>query len=289
MLNVTWLRTFVALLREGSFQGAARRLGVAQPTVSLHLKKLEEQVGAQLIERARSGCRPTARAELLRPYAEQMVLLQERAQQALRVDLERVGASSNVGTYLLPPLIRNFLDSGRKGQIDLSITSNPQTVQRLINGEIDIAVTEWWSPISGYRSRSWRYEPLVLIVPPKHELTRYAEVTPEIVSRFEMLGGEPGSGTGRLLEKYFGEHHMPRVSMQLGNTEAVKEAVKAGLGVSIVLGAAVRKETLNGELISIPLKGLGKDLMVAWKDRSSRWSGMPRFVEHLLEPAVSNG
>lgn len=289
MLNVTWLRTFVALLREGSFQGAARRLGVAQPTVSLHLKKLEEQVGAQLIERARSGCRPTARAELLRPYAEQMVLLQERAQQALRVDLERVGASSNVGTYLLPPLIRNFLDSGRKGQIDLSITSNPQTVQRLINGEIDIAVTEWWSPISGYCSRSWRYEPLVLIVPPKHDLTRYAEVTPEIVARFEMLGGEPGSGTGRLLEKYFGEHRMPRVSMQLGNTEAVKEAVKAGLGVSIVLGAAVRKETSNGELISIPLKGLGKDLMVAWKDRSARWSEMPRFVEHLLEPAVSTG
>jgi len=289
MLNVTWLRTFVALLREGSFQGAARRLGVAQPTVSLHLKKLEEQVGAQLIERARSGCRPTARAELLRPYAEQMVLLQERAQQALRVDLERVGASSNVGTYLLPPLIRNFLDSGRKGQIDLSITSNPQTVQRLINGEIDIAVTEWWSPISGYRSRSWRYEPLVLIVPPKHELTQYAEATPEIVARFEMLGGEPGSGTGRLLQRYFGEHRMPRVSMQLGNTEAVKEAVKAGLGVSIVLGAAVRKETSNGELISIPLKGLGKDLMVAWQDRSARWSEMPRFVEHLLEPAVSTG
>ena len=289
MLNPFWLRTLVTLLSEGSFQGAAKRLGVAQPTVSLHLKKLEEQVGAQLIERDRAGCRPTKRAEVLLPYAEQLVMLNERALQALRAEVARVGASSNVGTYLLPPAIRSFLDTGRAGQLKLNIAPNPVTVGKLLTGEIDIAVTEWWEPAPGYRSLPWRYEPLVLIAPVGHELAQTDHVTLGLISRFDMRGGEPGSGTGRLLAGYCGEHGVPRVSMQLGNTEAVKEAVKAGLGVSIVLASAVTRETQDGSLHAVPLEGLGKQLMIAWKERSSRHSPVPAFVKHLIESTASTG
>ncbi|SDS47398.1 DNA-binding transcriptional regulator, LysR family [Halopseudomonas xinjiangensis] len=289
MLNPTWLKTLVTLLREGSFQRAAKRLGIAQPTVSLHLKKLEEQVGAQLVERGRAGCRPTARAELLLPYAEQLVMLNERALQALRAEVERVGASSNVGTYLLPPLIRTFLDDGRVGQLELNVASNPDTVSKLLTGEIDIAVTEWWEPVPGFISRPWRYEPLVLIVPAEHELAHAGAISLEHISGFDMLGGEPGSGTGRLLTAYFGKHGVPRVSMHLGNTEAVKEAVKAGLGISIVLASAVAREVQDGSLCAVPLQGLGKQLMVAWRDRGFRRPAMPKFVHHLMESTIGAG
>lgn len=289
MLNPTWLQTLVTLLREGSFQGAAKRLGIAQPTVSLHLKKLEEQVGAQLVERGRAGCRPTARAEVLLPYAEQLVMLNERALQALRAKVQRVGASSNVGTYLLPPLIRTFLDNGRAGQLELNVASNPDTVSKLLTGELDIAVTEWWEPVSGFSSRPWRYEPLVLIVPVEHELAHADEVSLAHISRFDMLGGESGSGTGRLLAAYFGKHSVPRVSMHLGNTEAVKEAVKAGLGISIVLASAVAREAREGSLRAVPLEGLGKQLMVAWKERGNSQPELPAFVAHLLGSTLRAG
>ena len=285
MLNPVWLKTLVTLLREGSFQGAAKRLGLAQPTVSLHLKKLEEQVGAQLVERSRAGCRPTAQAEVLLPYATQLVMLNERALQALGDSVERIGASSNIGTYLLPPLMRRFMDERRCDQLDLSVASNPNTVNRLLTGEIDIAVTEWWEPVSGYSSSSWRHEPLVLIVPPGHELATGAELTAGQISEFPMLGGEPGSGTGRLLADYFGEYGAPRVSMQLGNTEAVKEAVKAGLGVSIVLASAVRREAHEGSLVAVSLQGLGKQLMVAWRTRRFQQAPTPAFAQYLIESA----
>ena len=67
MLNPVWLKSLVAIVQTGSFQSAARALGLAQPTVSQHLQKLEEQVGVTLVQRSRSGCQPTTRALAFMP------------------------------------------------------------------------------------------------------------------------------------------------------------------------------------------------------------------------------
>ena len=69
MLNPVWLKSLVAIVQTGSFQSAARALGLAQPTVSQHLQKLEEQVGVTLVQRSRSGCQPTTRALAFMPHA----------------------------------------------------------------------------------------------------------------------------------------------------------------------------------------------------------------------------
>jgi DNA-binding transcriptional LysR family regulator len=108
------------------------------------------------------------------------------------------------------------------------------------------------------------------------------------VSGESMLGGEPGTGTGRLLESYFGNTgRSPRLSMQLGSTEAVKEAVKAGLGVSLVLQSAVTEEVRNGSLCAIPLQRpkLEKDLFVIWRDSGLNHFSRPPFVRHLIGDA----
>ncbi|VDL20735.1 Tyrosine recombinase XerC [Pseudomonas aeruginosa] len=80
-----------------------------------------------------------------------------------------------------------------------------------------------------------------------------------------MLGGEPGSGTGRLLTEYFGELGVPRSGMQLGSTEAIKQAVRAGLGVSLVMASAVQDEVRSGALVALPIPGLEKRLQLIWR------------------------
>lgn len=211
MLNPVWLKSLVAIVQTGSFQSAARALGLAQPTVSQHLQKLEEQVGVTLVQRSRSGCQPTTRALAFMPHATALLDMHARALEALHGNRERVGASTNIGTYLLQPFVRNYLTTANeRGEVDLRIAANPDVADQLLAGQLDAAIMEWWLPHPDFEHRLWRVEPLVLIVSPDHALAEAGCIERDRLVDLPMLGGEPGSGTGRLLTEYFGELGVPR-------------------------------------------------------------------------------
>lgn len=219
------------------------------------------------------------------PYAQSLIRLNERAIAAVKGSHVRVGASSNVGIYLLQPHVKSFLNGRDASTFDLVIDRNPVIAEKLENGEVDIALMEWWDSRERFKSALWRSEPVVLIVPPEHYLARRNRVTKDELRNLELLGGEPGTGTGRLLSACFGGGaNMPRVSLQLGSTEAVKQAVKAGLGVSLVLQSAVTEEVRSKTLCAIPLAepALVKDLFVIWPDTGARRLPAPAFVHHLI-------
>lgn len=281
------------MVRSGSFQAAARELEIAQPTVSLHLHKLEQQLGAALIRRNRSGCEPTREALAFLPYAQSLIRLAEKAGSAIRGDCLRIGASSNIGVYMLQPLAKDFFRDRREADFELLIERNPVVADRLESGEIDLALMEWWDRRPGFAFSRWREESLVLIVPPQHSWAQRTHVKKSDLYGLELLGGEPGTGTGRLLERYFGAHpSMPRVSLRLGSTEAVKQAVKAGLGISLVPASAVTDEVRLGTLVALPVvePRLTKELFLIWRDLGEYGVRHPAFVDYLLnsEAARSN-
>lgn len=286
MLNLVWLKSFIALVQHRSFQTAADQLGIAQPTISQHIQKLEAQLEVLLIRRAKSGCEPTRAALALMPFALSMLRLDERAREAVAGTRLRVGASSNIGIYMLQPHVRAFMDRQVAPDVELVIDNNPAIARQLTSGELDIAVMEWWHPQPGFQARDWRQEPVVLIVPPDHPYAGMKQVDRETLAGMTLLGGEPGTGTGRLLANFFGKDRpFPAVSMQLGSTEAVKQAVKAGLGVSLVLAAAVREEVRTGTLRAIPVSdpGLAKGLMVICPEAIARHPPVSTFVNHLCQ------
>lgn len=286
MLNPTWLRSFNALFRHRSFQAAANQLGIAQPTLSQHIMKLEDHLGTLLFRRVKSGCEPTRAAMALQPYAQSILRLNERAKAAVRESGLRVGASSNVGIYLLQPYLRSFQQKHPSPDLDLTISSNPAIAEQLTNGELDIAVMEWWQPLPGFRALNWKQEPVVLIVPPDHPYAELREIDRHALVKMSLLGGEPGTGTGRLLARFFGKSGpFPSVSMELGSTEAVKQAVKSGLGVSLVLASAVTEEIRTGSLVAIPVGGPGltKDLMVISPEAGASHPPVSTFVSHLCQ------
>ena len=285
MLNLAWVRTFLALVENKSFQAASEQLQIAQPTVSQQIRKLEQQLGVLLLRRLRSGCEPTAAALAFLPYAESLIRINRRALEAIRTDHLRVGASSNVGIYLLQPYVRTFLRDRDPALFDLVIDRNPVIAQKLDDRELDIAVMEWWDRRPGFLWSGWRREPLVLIVAPDHPFAAFTQISKDELATLDLLGGEPGTGTGRLLESYFGDGRpRPRVSLQLGSTEAVKQAVKAGLGVSLVLRCAVAEEVRSGSLCAIRIgqPDLEKDLFVIWRNAGVSYMSTPAFVTHLI-------
>jgi len=285
MLNLVRIQTFIALIEHKSFQTAAEQLQIAQPTVSMHIQKLEEQLGAPLFYRSRTGCEPTREAANFLPYARSMLRLNDRALTAVSKKRLRIGASSNIGIYLLQPYVRSYLHGRDPSAFDMVIDRNPVIADMLEHNEVDIAVMEWWDGRTGCRAAHWKSEPVVMITAYGHPLASQTRIHPTQLSELELLGGEPGTGTGRLLAEYFGDRaKIPRVSMQLGSTEAVKQAVKAGIGISLVFASAVIDEVRAGSLRAIPFADppLRKDLFIAWQ-AGTPGRPPPAFARHLLE------
>ncbi|MFC6486726.1 LysR family transcriptional regulator [Nitratireductor sp. GCM10026969] len=261
MLNLTHVQAFLAIVDSGGFHEAARRLGASQPTVSQQLRKLEESLGVTLVHRAHRNASPTARGAAFLPFARRLIEGAERSIQAVHRHPLAVGAASNPGIYLLPPYIRRFEQEDPKAlPVRLRIGTNPETIARLESGEIDVAVTEWWEPRSGCEVVPWRRDPMVVIVAPDHRWSRRRSISAEEFVTEPVLGGEPGTGTGRLLRSELRSLvDRMNVTQQLGSTEAVKRAVAAGLGISIVLASAVRDEVASGSLVALTLEGVSME------------------------------
>lgn len=256
MLNLDHVQTFVTVVERGGFHEAARHLGVSQPTVTQHVKKLEADVGRPLIVRSHGAVSTTPHGARFLPFARTLLRVADRAQLAVDRNSLVIGASSNIGIYLMQPLIRAFAAAHPEiGPVDVRLGTNPETVERLQNSEVDIALMEWWDDRPGFQARVWRDEPVVVIVPPDHRWVGQDAVDRHSLMREPLIGGEPGTGTARLLQQ---ELDIPpdslKAGLQLGSTEAVKQAVRAGLGISLTLASAVRDEVRAGVLHALTVR-----------------------------------
>jgi DNA-binding transcriptional LysR family regulator len=273
-------------VRARGFRAAARARGLSQGAISQHIAALEALLGAKLITRRRDGSIPTAAGLALAPHAESLLRVNGRAIAAVHAEHATIGASSNIGVYLLPPYVKSFMDAHpEEPRVEMTIHSNPVIVGKLDAGEIDVAAMEWWDHRPGYVARVWRREELVVIVAPNHPWSGLPFVSKTMLRDAVILGGEPGTGTGRLLARYLGElAPYVRTHMRLESTEAVKRWVRAGVGVSIVLAGTVVEECARGMLRAIPLEGepITKELFVIWRDSLAPQSASRRFAQQLL-------
>ncbi len=257
MLNLAFVRSFVALAETGSFRAAAERLDLAQPTISQHLRKLEAAVGAPLIERSHARSRPTRQGLLALPVARSLLETADRMRAVLAESSVLIGASGNIAGYYLPRALARFAaEAGGLPDWRIVQAPNPDLAARLEAGEIDLAVTEWPIAAPGIVATPWQSDELLVIVAPDHPLAGRGEIAEAEFLALPLIGGERGSGTATLLRAEFGAAaERLRAAPSVGSTEAVKQAVMAGLGASLVLSAAVAAEIASGRLVGLRIAG----------------------------------
>lgn len=286
MLNLAHVRSFLAVVDAGSFLDAARALDRSQPTITQHIRKLEASVNARLIDRRHERCRPSAAGRRFLPVARRLVEMATHAADLFTAAPLRIGASGNIGTYLLQPHLRSFADrSGHAPAIDVTIAPNPEVADGLSAGVFDLGLMEWWDDRPGFCAKTWRREDLVAIAAPDHPWAQRGTVSVDALFSEPLIGGEPGTGTGRILNGLARRGRTaPNPVLQLGNTEAVKRAVREGLGVSVVFAAAVADEVAAGTLCVRPVAGTrpAKDLLVVLPAETLPESSAARFADHLL-------
>jgi len=289
MLNLVHAKTFLAVLSERGFRAAARDLNLSPSTVVEHIKQLEEDLAAPLLVRRRGIVEPTYQGAAFAPLARAMINTAERSRTVIAQAPLRIAASSNVGTYLLQSMLASF-QASNPCSVDLWIGPNPDVAERLASGAADVALMEWWSDRAGFSGHTWRKEPLVLIVAPDHRwAARDAIEAGELASQ-TLLGGEAGSGTFALLRRELG--HLAEGLTAIGgfgNTEAVKRAVRAGRGVSLVIAAAVADEVRAGQLVALRLKDieLVKELKIISPIGLPDAAPAARFVAQVLKDACN--
>ncbi len=265
-MDIHVLEAFCRIVESGSFSKAAAALYLTQPTVSGHIKKLEEELGVRLLDRLGHRASPTKAGELLYRYGKQILTLRREAQQALdefkgglRGELT-IGASSIPGGYVLPPLIGQFKSSHPEITIALKISDSKQIVDAVLDGayELGSVGAKFDDPRIDYQK--FAEDEMVLVVPPAHPWASRRSIAPEELADQPFFVRERGSGTRKIMEQALDHHNIPmstfKVIGEMGNNEAIRQAVKAGGGVAIISRLAVKSDIKCRELAVVEVTGL---------------------------------
>lgn len=256
---------------------------MSQPAVSQHISKLELELGVQLFRRHRGGCSLTPEGELLLPHSRTLLAAEQRCRASVAAGSLSIAASSNIGVYHLPRLLRRFKSNGGPKDVKVTIGTNLDVYRRVESEEVDVGLTEWWDRRGTLEAAEWHVEPLMVIVSPDHPWAGKKRVAPKDLLATPMIGGESGTGTASILRQIFPEAKDLRVSMTLGSTEAVKQAVMAGLGISLVMKTAIENETADGRLVALPVSGkkIRKPLFVVYQRGFAENSLPGKFVSFI--------
>jgi DNA-binding transcriptional LysR family regulator len=262
-INVHLLRTFYVLAKNGSFSRTAEELYVTQPAVSIRIKSLEDYYEIGLFDKVDKKYVLTEGGKLLYHYVEIIFNLIDETKRAISgfTDFEcgglSLGASSNIGVYILPCFLGNFKHRFPKINIQVSIDNTKTIEQKLLSNEIDIGLVEAQIRSPEVVIEPWREEKLILITSAKHPFAKIKKVKPSQLIGEPFIVGGRGSGTRRVLqEKMPSVLNDLKIFLELGSTEAVKKAVEENLGISIVGESAVCRELKNGSLKAIQIDGV---------------------------------
>jgi DNA-binding transcriptional LysR family regulator len=268
-LNLHHLRVFASVAEQGSFTRAAGALRLSQPAVSKAVRELEQQTGMPLFERAGRATRLTAAGAALFARARELFAVAQTAEEELRAlrGLEggvlRVGASTTIATWLLPPYLARFREAHPGVALHVSSANTRSIAHALLERRLDIALVE--GPVRHPRIEvvPWREDELVIIAPVTHHLARRRNIRLTSIAGEPFIVREPGSGTRRVAERALAAQGVEiRVALQLGSTEAIKQAVAAGLGLAIVSRFAAADQVALGRLAAIGVReaALGRTL-----------------------------
>ncbi len=291
-LNFNHLRLFLAVAEYDGVTRAAEAVFVSQPAVSKAVQELERQVGVPLLEHVGRRVVLTEAGEILAEYARRIFILAEQGKGAMDElrGLDQghlsIGASTTIGIYLLPAVMGVYHARYPAITLALDIENTELVIARLRSSAIDLALVE--GPVAGddLRAELYRDDILTLITAPGHALAERGMATPADLVSAPFLMREFGSGTREVVEVALRQHGVtPVIAMELGHTEAIKLAVAAGLGVSILSTLTVQHELARGLLVAVPITDVTiRRTLLRVQRRDYRPSSAARAFLDLLAP-----
>jgi DNA-binding transcriptional LysR family regulator len=284
------LQVFHTVARLLSFTKAADTLHMTQPAVTFQVRQLEEHFNTRLFDRTHNRINLTDAGSIVFRYADRIFELYHEMENSVREMTGEIsgaitiGASTTIAEYMLPSLLGDFKIKYPDVNIHLKVSNSDGIVAMVENNVIDLGVVE--APVGNKNLvvERCRADRLVAIVPPFHPEARKERLTLLDLVKYPFICREEGSGTREVIAEYLrrirsGEEDL-NMSMELGSPEAVKGAVEAGMGISVVSRATIQKELKLGTLVAIDLEPiLERPFSFVHQKQKFRL----RVIEELLE------
>jgi DNA-binding transcriptional LysR family regulator len=265
-MDLWQLHIFRTVVEQGSFSRAGRIVRLSQPTVSSHIKDLEDHFGLRLVDRLAREAVPTKAGGLLYDYACRLLTLRDEAEAALAAfggairGRLTVGGSTIPGGYLLPRVVGGFVKRHPDARIALTVGDTGEMLAAIAEGRLELAVV-------GARTRDRRVvqTPLVademrLAVRSDHRWAGRASVAPPDLRGEPFILREAGSGTLASFRERLAEAGMTpedlTVVAEMGSTGAVIQGIRAGVGISVLSAVAVAEESAGGTLATLAIEGM---------------------------------
>ena len=299
MSSIEQFAVFKEVADTGSITQASKRLFISQPSVSVQIQNLEHEYGAQLFSRTNRGVTLTPFGQIL--YDQVVIALRavETAKESIREYAERegrvvhIGATFTIGEYLLPHMMGLTHDDNSSPKFNVNIANTKAVVQGVVENKLgigliegpatndeDIVATQFWS------------DELVIIVPYHHPWATRKEVDYDEFTAERFISREKGSGTRKVIELALKSNGFDpkqvNTIMELNSTQAIKEAVMAGLGVSMLSTLTVQEECRLKRLATLRIKGcrFERPLNVITNVNASLTAEEHWFLQQIQNPDI---
>lgn len=263
-ITLQQLEALIALVEERSFSRAAKSMLLTQPALTKNIRNIEVCLGVKVVNRSNTGVSLTPEGKILYDVALRMIKLRKEAGEKIQTLHEHaggdiyIGASTIPATYILPHVVSSFKKQHADTRIFIKTEDSEEVLNMVLDREVEIGCIGK-EPLD----RKLKAEPiwsdrLVLVVPRLHPWVRRGLIDLSELMNEPFVLREKGSATRDVFEKYLKEKKSTGISQfnicaEFGSSEAIKEAIMAGLGVSVLSIHAVRRELASKTLFEIPI------------------------------------
>ncbi len=290
MVDLQKIETFLAAAQNLNFSETAKQLHLSQPTVSHHIKTLEEDLGAALFERTGTGLRLTEAGRLLLPWARR--LLHDSADlQSMMSSLRdaagelRIACSTTAGKYVLPQLAARFRQRYPGIQVSIPACGPEQVSLNLLDGDAHLGVLSREVHDPSLEIQEFFRDRIILIAPAAHAWAGRSSIEPSEILGEPVIMREPASGTRSVVMEELAKHDISledlNIFMEVGNAEAIVRTVAAGYGIGFVSELAADYALERGSILDVTVDGLSlrrtifmarKRLSESYRPRDAFWS-----------------
>ena len=265
-ITLQQMEALISLVEEGSFSRAAKKMLLTQPALTKNIQNIEDCLDARLVNRSNTGISLTPEGKIIYEYAKRMVKLRNEAtEKILRLHENTSGsiyitASTIPATYILPRALSDFRKKHPGIRVYIKTADSEEAMNMVLDKEAEIGCIGKKPQNKKLVAEPLWKDRLILTVPSGHRWLEKKSIAPTELLQEPFIAREKGSATRDVLESYLKTKLISLSQLdvcgELGSSEAIKEAIVAGLGLSIISIHAIKRELAAGLLFEVPIAGL---------------------------------
>ena len=287
-ITIKQIEIFIAIVKFANVTRAANSLKLSQSAVSMALSELEKQLGEMLFDRSGKRLILNTSGKLLLPKATELISRIEEIKKVFNKDQEEVsgllklGASKTIGNYKLPDIVSQFIQQNSDVKISINIKNTQEIITDILNFTSDLGIIEGICVRKELKTIHWKKDKMVIIASANHPLALKKTVQIKDLESQNWILRETGSSPRTVFETACsGIIEKINIILELGNTEAIKNTVKSGIGLGCVSETTINNELNHKEIVVIktPYLNLNRDFHIVMHQKKYETLLIKKFIE----------